>query len=142
MRQQDEGTAPADREALERRIREAGAVLNMPFAQSLYHPLLAVQPRDGVELTPDVAYGPHARQRLDVYCPLIPPAQPRAALLLLPGGGFIRGDKSERQNVGYYFARLGFVVIVANYRLAPAHRWPAGAEDAVAAYEWARVHLA
>lgn len=142
MRQLDEGAAPADRAALERRIREAGAVLNMPFAQSIYQPLLAVQPRDGVELTHDVAYGPDARHRLDVYCPLTPSAQPRAALVLLPGGGFIRGDKSERQNVGYYFARLGFVVIVANYRLAPAHRWPAGAEDAMAVYGWALGNLA
>ena len=67
MSQQEEGRLPANREDLERRIREAGAVLNMPFAQSIYQPLLATQPRDGVELTRDVAYGTDTRHRLDVY---------------------------------------------------------------------------
>jgi acetyl esterase/lipase len=60
------------------------------------------------------------------------------ALIFLHGGGFVRGDKGDRDNVGYYFARQGLVVIVPNYRLAPDHRWPAGAEDAVAVavYRW------
>jgi len=34
------------------------------------------------------------------------------------------------------FARRGFVVFNINYRLAPAHRYPAAIEDVCAAYEW------
>jgi triacylglycerol lipase len=54
----------------------------------------------------------------------------------MPGGGFIRGDKTERENFGQRFAREGIVTAVANYRLAPLHQWPAGAEDVIAAYLW------
>ncbi len=61
-------------------------------------------------------------------------------LIFMHGGGFIRGDKSDRENIGQYFARNGFVTLVPNYRLAPAHVWPAGAEDVVRAYCWAREH--
>jgi acetyl esterase len=63
-------------------------------------------------------------------------------LLLMPGGGFIRGDKAERENFGHRFAREGIVTAVANYRLAPMHQWPAGAEDVIAAYLWVRQNAA
>jgi acetyl esterase len=58
--------------------------------------------------------------------------------VFLHGGGFVRGDKSDRENVGQRFAREGFLVLVANYRLAPTHQWPAGAQDVIAVYQWAR----
>lgn len=139
MREPIEGIVEdVDRKALERRIREQGPALDMPFAQSLYQPLLERQPRSGIEVARDLHYGPDARQRVDVYRPDLPDTHPRPVLVMLPGGGFIRGDKSERANFGYYFAAQGFVVAVANYRLAPTHRWPAGAEDAAAACRWAQ----
>jgi len=61
---------------------------------------------------------------------------PRPCMLFLHGGGFTRGDKSDRENIGQFFARHGLTVAVANYRLAPKHTWPAGAEDVVSAYQW------
>jgi acetyl esterase len=124
---------------IEQRIRERGAVLDVPLAHSLYQPLLDGQRRDGVAVDRDRIYGDDVRHRLDVYRAEAAPA-PRPVLVFLHGGGFLRGDKSERENFGQYFARAGFVVLVANYRLAPMHRWPAGAQDAVAVCEWARVH--
>ena len=125
---------------IEQRIRERGAVLDMPFTQSLYKPLLANQRRDGVQVVRDLCYGDDPRHRLDVYRPLTAGAAPRTMLLFFHGGGFIRGDKSDRENVGLYFARHGCVVLLPNYRLAPAHRWPAGAEDVVSACRWARTN--
>ena len=119
----------------ERQIRARGAVLDMPLTQSLYAPLLEAQRRDGVHCERDLAYGPDVRHRLDVYRPLEARA-PLPVLVFLHGGGFIRGDKSARENIGQYFARQGFVVVVPGYRLAPAHRWPAGAEDVAAAWQW------
>jgi acetyl esterase len=126
--------------ALEQRIRARGPVLDMPFAQSLYKPLLEKQRRDGVEVIGEVAYGPDVRHRLDIYRPQAAETAPRAVMVFLPGGGFIRGDKADRENVGLRFAREGVAVVVANYRLAPEHKWPAGAEDAVAAYTWVRAN--
>jgi acetyl esterase len=128
--------ADENRAAIARRIRARGATLDMSLAQALYKPLLAQQRRDGVEVTRDLRYGDGARHLLDVYRPQN--ADPRReALIFLHGGGFVRGDKGDRDNVGYYFARQGLVVVVPNYRLAPDHRWPAGAEDAAAVCRWA-----
>lgn len=121
----------------EQRIRAHGPVLDLQFAQALYKPLLEKQRRDGVEVVRGIAYGSDARHRLDVYRPLREHTA-AAVMIFMPGGGFIRGDKNERENVGQYFAREGFAVVVANYRLAPAHRWPAGAEDVIAVYRWVR----
>jgi acetyl esterase len=127
---------------IEGRIRALGAVLDMPFTQSIYKPLLDRQPREGVKIRRDVRYGSDERQRLDIYEPEAQPAGLRSLLLLMPGGGFIRGDKSERENFGQRFAREGVVTAVANYRLAPLHQWPAGAEDVIAAYVWLRQNAA
>jgi triacylglycerol lipase len=125
---------------LEQRIRERGAVLDMAFARELYDPLLANQPRAGVRITADLPYGPDSRHSLDVYSP-DPPTQALAPVMIVfHGGGFIRGDKSERESAGLLFARAGLVTVVPNYRLSPAHRWPAGAEDVVRAFEWVRLH--
>jgi acetyl esterase len=129
-------------DTLERKIRARGPVLDLSFAQAIYKPLLEKQPRDGVVVERDVAYGPDARHRLDVYRPLTDTADSRPLMVFLPGGGFVRGDKADRENVGQHFARQGFVVVVANYRLAPAHVWPAGADDAIAIYRWSRANAA
>jgi acetyl esterase len=126
---------------IEARLRELGAVLDMSAIRALYEPLLARQRRDGVCIVRDQAYGPDVRHRLDVYRPEVGTG-PWPILLVFHGGGFIRGDKAERENAGLRFAREGFVTVVPNYRLGPAHRWPAGAEDVIAALEWARVHAA
>jgi acetyl esterase len=125
-----------NRTAIARKIRARGAILDMPLAQAIYKPLLAQQRRDGVEVTRDLRYGDGARHLLDVYRPLNARHPRRDALIFLHGGGFVRGDKCDRDNVGYYFARQGLVVVIPNYRLAPDDSWPAGAEDAVAVYRW------
>jgi acetyl esterase len=137
-----ETDAAADAPSIEQRIRARGAVLDMPFTQSIYQPLLEQQRRDGVEVTSEIAYGEDSRHRLDVYRPTSQESAPLPVMIFLPGGGFIRGDKADRENVGQYFARNGVLVVVANYRLAPRHRWPAGAEDAVAVYRWVRQNAA
>jgi acetyl esterase len=121
------------------RIRALGAVLDMNTTLQIYQPLLALQPRAGVSVKRDLPYGPDPRHRLDVYrCESTPGPSP--VLVVFHGGGFVRGDKQERENAGLCFAREGYLVIVPNYRLGPAHQWPAGAEDVMSALAWARVH--
>ncbi len=95
------------------------------------------QDRTGLELAADQPYGPHPRQRMDVYFPQASDSS-RPVLLFLHGGGFIRGDKADRANVGWWGARQGFVTVLANYRLAPEAQWPSGAEDVVAACQHLR----
>lgn len=87
---------------------------------------------DAAPILTDLDYGPHPRHRLDVYAP--PGAAGAPVLVFFHGGGFIRGDKGMRANVGAWGASQGFVTALANYRLAPECRWPSGPEDVVAVW--------
>lgn len=110
-------------------------------SKQLFAPL--IERGEGVRETFDVAYGPHPRQKLDVYrgdeegCPVV---------IYIPGGGFLAGDKRQDEtyfaNVGRFFAARGAVGITANYRLAPEFKWPSAAQDVGAVVAWARANAA
>ncbi|MFZ0841188.1 MAG: alpha/beta hydrolase [Xanthobacteraceae bacterium] len=108
--------------------------------RALYAPLIR-KPSASVKVTADVAYGSDPRQKLDVYQPA---GSAEHVLVYIPGGGFVGGDKNLDGvfyvNLGNYFASHGILTIVANYRLAPAHAWPAGAQDVAGAVAWARAN--
>jgi acetyl esterase/lipase len=108
--------------------------------RALYAPLIR-KSSGHVKITADVAYGDDPRQKLDVYQPA---ETAEHVLLYIPGGGFVGGDKNGDGvfyvNLGNYFASHGILTIVANYRLAPAHPWPAGAEDVAGAVAWTRAN--
>ena len=116
-------------------LRAWGASATMPEVKAFYAPRQAAQDRSGVTLAADQSYGPHARHRVDIYHPDAP-GTGRPVLLFLHGGGFIRGDKSDRANLGWWGAKQGFVTALINYRLAPEAQWPAGGEDVAAAWQW------
>jgi acetyl esterase/lipase len=102
-------------------------------------------PYDGVALRRDLAYGPHERHRLDVFT--AEGSEGRPVLLFVHGGGFVRGDKSVtgtpyNENVGVWACRSGMVGVTMNYRLAPEHPFPAGAEDVGTAVAWLRANVA
>lgn len=59
------------------------------------------------------------------------------AVTYLHGGGWVVGDLDTHDPVARRVASaLGAVVVAVGYRLAPEHRYPAAAEDAVAALGW------
>ncbi|WP_321885425.1 alpha/beta hydrolase [Paraburkholderia bannensis] len=125
-------------------IRTTGAVIDPPLVKGWYAPFRETQSREGVQLRADIAYGDDERQKLDVYLPNARPdaddthvAKGRPLLLFVHGGGFVRGDRCERANVGWRFARAGFVTVLPSYRLGPQNHWPAGAQDVAAAWAWA-----
>jgi acetyl esterase len=125
-------------------LRAMGSGFNLPQVQAFYEPLLARQPRDGVQLHTDLPYGPDERQVLDVYQPTQPAAdgRPWPVLVMFHGGGFIRGDKRARANMGWHFARQGVLTVVPNYRLAPASVWPSGPQDVVLVWQWLQAQAA
>jgi triacylglycerol lipase len=122
-----------------RAVRAAGPVIDPPAAKALYAPLLADMPR-GAEPVRDIVYGADERHRLDVY-PAVGAAGRAPVVVFLHGGGFIRGDKADREAVGHYFSRHGVLAVLSNYRLGPKHRWPAGAEDVSSVLAWARANV-
>jgi acetyl esterase len=126
-------------------LRSMGAVIDPPGAKALYAPLQArAQALEGAaacEVERDLTYGPHARHRLDVYRSSLDQhgaqeLECSPVVIFVHGGGFIRGDKSEREHVGRCFAQRGWLTVIPNYRLAPESRWPSGAQDVAAVCQW------
>jgi acetyl esterase/lipase len=56
------------------------------------------------------------------------------------GGGVIGNLETSHAFCGLLAAIVGGPVLSVDYRLAPEHRFPAGLEDVLAAYRWARDH--
>ena len=93
----------------------------------------------------DRAYGDHPRHRLDVHYDAGRSGAP--VLAFVHGGGFTGGDKHQPGTpvydfVGAWAVRNGYVGVNITYRLAPAHTWPAGAQDVAAAVDWVRGNIA
>lgn len=91
-----------------------------------------------VEVERNVAYGPHARHRLDIFRTSDAAAAARPAIMYVHGGGFVAGDKGRGDtpfydNIGRWAAQSGAIGVTMNYRLAPDHGWPAAAKDIAAA---------
>jgi arylformamidase len=67
----------------------------------------------------DIAYGPHARQRLDIFPP--PPASRPSPIAVFFHGGFWRSrDKSDYSYVANGLAGLDAAVALVNYPLCPS----------------------
>ncbi len=62
------------------------------------------------------------------------PSSGKAALLYLHGGGYFACSAETHRPITVAYAREGFRVFAANYRLAPENQFPAAVDDAVAAY--------
>ncbi|HSV83857.1 MAG TPA: alpha/beta hydrolase [Ramlibacter sp.] len=121
-----------------RQVRALGAHFDsdvLAATRAIYRPHLDLS-EAGVEQS-DVAYGPHARHRVDIYRPA---GVPRAIVMFIHGGGFVAGDKNGDgvfyRNIGRWLARQGLTAVLPNYRLATTDAWPAGAMDVQAVLQW------
>ncbi len=65
---------------------------------------------------------------------------PFPAVVCLHGGGWVGGDRRQMAQTVEALARRGFVAVAPDYRLAPAHRFPAQLEDCQAAVRWLRAN--
>jgi len=96
----------------------------------------------------DLSYGDHERHRLDVHTSGAEAEGGKAPVVLfVHGGGFTGGDKHVPgtpmyDHIGAWAVRNGFVGVTMTYRLAPGHRWPAGAQDVAGAVQWLRDNIA
>lgn len=101
--------------------------------------LNAVAPEGGYEVERDLSYGPQPRQRLDVYRPQQEEAggaAPRPIVIFWHGGRWSYGEPAQYRFVASQLTRMGYTAVLPAYRLYPAVRWQAFAQDAAAGLEW------
>jgi acetyl esterase/lipase len=128
--------------AIEAQLRAIGYALNpatIERSRELFAASKDLTLPPGGQRHEDIAYGDHARHRLDI-CRTA--GDNRPVVLFIPGGGFTGGDKAFYAHIPYFFAREGFVGVGANYRLAPEFMWPCGARDVAAAIDWIARNIA
>jgi acetyl esterase/lipase len=58
-----------------------------------------------------------------------PPAPNGSGVLLVHGGSFIHGDRTQLRGYGILLGRAGYTCLACEYRLAPASKWPAQVDD-------------
>jgi acetyl esterase/lipase len=72
---------------------------------------------------------------------LVPRGKARGLIVFFHGGGWVCGSLDEVETLGRMLAdRAGCKVVLAQYRLAPEHPFPAAVDDAWTALRWAAGH--
>ena len=105
-------------------------------------------PSDGrVTVEEGVVYGTAGRGGRDLVCDVyrppgdVPPGG-RPAVLLVHGGSWRQGDRSQLRGYGILLGRAGYVCVAPEYRLLGESPWPAAIEDVKAALRWVRASAA
>ena len=75
----------------------------------------------------------------DVFMPPQPGTQ-RTAVLLVHGGAWMHGDRSQLRGYGILLARYGYVCVASEYRLSGEAHWPAQLDDVQLALAWLRAN--
>lgn len=90
-----------------------------------------------------IPYGPDLRQRVDIFMPDPPkPGMERIAVVYFHGGGWTIGSRVTEHYIGRAIAEMGFVAVLADYRLYPFVRFPAFVHDGAQAVAWLRRNAA
>lgn len=96
---------------------------------------------DRVTIEEGVVFGTGGGRELrcDIYTPPGRPAN-APAVLLLHGGGWRQGDRTQLRGYGVLLGREGYVCVASEYRLVPEATWPALLHDVKAALRWMRAN--
>jgi len=66
----------------------------------------------------------------------------RTSILLVHGGAWQQGDRTQLRGYGIQLARYGFLCVASEYRRSDEARWPAQIHDVKAAVRWMRANAA
>lgn len=72
--------------------------------------------------------------KADVYLPRS--AAPRPGVLLVHGGAWMSGARTQMAGIAEELAKNGYATVSIDYRLAPQHQFPAQIEDCREALSW------
>jgi len=102
--------------------------------------LNATVARQGYAREADIAYGTDLRHKLDLYRPATPRADGKTVIFFY-GGSWDSGSKADYLFVGQALAANGHTVVIPDYRLYPAVRFPAFVDDGARAVRWTIDHV-
>jgi acetyl esterase/lipase len=86
-----------------------------------------------------VGVGGGRELKADVFTP--PPGMSNGAgVLLIHGGGWTTGDRSQLRGYGILLGRIGYTCVSCEYRLTGEAKWPGQIHDAKAALRWMRAN--
>jgi acetyl esterase len=138
-------------------IDEATAGFLTQLAESGAPPLHEMTPEEARGFTAAlrdlVGPGPDVQKSYDVQVPtpdgdhitvrvLVPDGEIRALVVYYHGGGWVIGNVDESDNLTRTLANgLHAAVVNVDYRLAPEHPYPAAADDAWTALQWAHENM-
>ncbi|HYF76035.1 MAG TPA: alpha/beta hydrolase [Symbiobacteriaceae bacterium] len=87
-----------------------------------------------------VTYATHAGVELKMDLTRPATGDPTPVVLVIHGGAWRSGDRKQLPRLNRYLTARGFATAAINYRLAPAHRFPAALEDVTAAVAYLKTH--
>ena len=106
-----------------------------PMAWSAGQFYSALTSEVGIDAETGVAYGSHARHKLDIY--RADPANEKAPIVVFYyGGSWKDGDRAAYKFVGTALAKRGITTVIPDYRLFPEVQFPGFVDDAAKAYAW------
>ena len=97
---------------------------------------LSQEARARLRVEPDIPYGPHERQKLDVYMPKETTPSTLPVLLFMHGGAWCQGTKEWMGFMAPAITCLPAIFISVGYRLAPESKYPDPEEDCRNALKW------
>jgi len=105
--------------------------------------ILASSQADSVIVKKDIPYSSRdsAKTRLDLYLPARSGGL-RPGVLLVHGGGWRGGDRTQWGELARDLVKNGFVCASAGYRLLPEHPFPAAISDVRLAMDYFKSHAA
>jgi len=128
--------------------RALGPRIDVPSAIATYKDLEQAEPypASDVTLTRDLAYGPDARHRLDVFAPGKASRAERPVVIFATGGDFTRridlpGGAPFYDNVLLWAAKHGYVGVNTDRRRFRGGDWELGPEDMRAMIAWVQLHI-
>ena len=96
-----------------------------------------------VTVEQDVVYGSGGDGGRDLRCdvyrpPGEAPAEGWPCVVLVHGGAWRQGDRSQLRGYGILLGRAGYLCVAPEYRLTPEAPWPAQIHDVKACLRWVR----
>lgn len=103
----------------------------------------ALTPKDAgsAKRARDIVFGPEPRQRLDIYAPRDVEG-PLPVVFFIYGGSWSDGDRHNYDFAGRAIAALGYLTVIADYRLIPQVEYPVFLDDCSLALRWVGEHIA